>query len=224
MPTNLFTLRRCAGLDLRRPPRWPSPPSGQRPTTLRARPTPSRPTRATSRSPAWRPGSPATRPPMPPATAARARARAASRTCSTPRTSRDNTTMTINGHALAGSDDYLASVKLDERPTSDRSTPATSASAPSTTGSAGSFPEPTSSRRGAPRSSTSTAARSGSTSSSPGPNAPVFTLSFHDDIRTGMKDSSEWAPVDQPAGGRRQGRAGRQRRSRRTRPTSPPMS
>jgi hypothetical protein len=30
------------------------------------------------------------------------------------------------------------------------------------------------------------------------PDAPVFTISFHDDVRTGMKDSSEWAPIVSP--------------------------
>jgi hypothetical protein len=30
------------------------------------------------------------------------------------------------------------------------------------------------------------------------PNAPVFTISFHDESRNGMKDSTEWAPIINP--------------------------
>ena len=110
----------------------------------------------------------------------------------------NDTTVTVKGHALGGSDDYLARPQADherrrvhrcglqELPhllrRRRRLLPA----------------EPTRSRRSAPSSCTWTAARSGSTRRWPSRICPVFTLSFHADTRTGQKDSSEWGAIINP--------------------------
>ena len=52
------------------------------------------------------------------------------------------------------------------------------------------------------------------------PNRPVFTLSFHDDTRTGQKDSTEWGADHQPERGDRERGAGRHGRCPPTRRTS----
>lgn len=110
----------------------------------------------------------------------------------------DASTVKVNGHALGGADDYLASFNLT---TTDKGSIDAGYKRFRTfyDGVGGFFPLTDQFQNLSPeqlhvdRSSfwvTATLAR---------PDQPVFTLSFHDEIRTGQKDSSEWGPIVNPA-------------------------
>ena len=109
----------------------------------------------------------------------------------------DATTLTVNGHALEGTDDYLATLKIDEtnvgsfdmgykrfRTFYD--------------GVGGFFPETdrlyrlTGEQLHVDRGTFWVGATYAK------PDQPVFTFSYKDDVRTGSKDSTEWAPVVNP--------------------------
>jgi hypothetical protein len=109
----------------------------------------------------------------------------------------DATTLTVNGHALSGTDDYLATLKIDEtnvgsfdmgykrfRTFYD--------------GVGGFFPETdrlyrlTGEQLHVDRGTFWVGATYAK------PDQPVFTFSYKDDVRTGSKDSTEWAPVVNP--------------------------
>jgi len=109
----------------------------------------------------------------------------------------DSTTVKVNGHALGGADDYLASLNLT-------TTNVGSVEAGYKRfrtfydGVGGFFPLSDQFQKLSPeqlhvdRSTFWVAATLNK------PDQPVFTLSFHDEIRTGDKDSSEWGPVISP--------------------------
>ena len=109
----------------------------------------------------------------------------------------DATTLTVNGHALDGTDDYLATLKIDTtnvgsfdmgykrfRTFYD--------------GVGGFFPETDQLYRlvgeqlHVDRGSFWVGGKYGK------PDQPVFTFSYRDDVRTGSKDSTEWGPVINP--------------------------
>ncbi len=109
----------------------------------------------------------------------------------------DSTTLTFNGHALAGTDDYLATLKIDKtnvgsfemgykrfRTFYD--------------GVGGFFPETDRLYRlvGEQLHVDRGSFWVGATYAKP--DQPVFTFSYRDDVRTGSKDSTEWAAVVNP--------------------------
>jgi hypothetical protein len=109
----------------------------------------------------------------------------------------DNTTMTINGRALAGVDDYLASFKLD---TSKVGTVDIGYSRFRTfyDGVGGFFPLSDRFMRWNPEELHVDRSKFWVDLKLALPDRPVFTLSFHNEVRTGMKDSTEWGPIINP--------------------------
>ena len=109
----------------------------------------------------------------------------------------DTTTLTINGRALAGVDDYLASFKLE---TANVGTAEGGYSRFRTfyDGVGGFFPLSDSFYRFNPEQLHVDRSKAWIDLKLALPNRPVFTLSFHNEIRTGMKDSSEWGPIINP--------------------------
>ncbi len=109
----------------------------------------------------------------------------------------DATTVTVNGHAMDGTDDYLADLKLD---TTNVGTFDLGYSRFRTfyDGVGGFFPETDQIYRldGEQLHVDRSSFWAKATYSKP--DRPVFTISYHDDIRTGSKDSTEWAAVVNP--------------------------
>jgi len=109
----------------------------------------------------------------------------------------DSTTMTINGRALAGSDDYLASLNL-----TDSGVGSIEAGYKRFRtfydGVGGFFPETDKFEAWSPEDLHVDRGAFWVNLKLARPDAPVFTLSFRDEVRTGMKDSSEWGPVINP--------------------------
>ena len=108
-----------------------------------------------------------------------------------------NSTVTVNGHALSGSDDFLGDIKLNVNDVGSIDAGYKSFRT-FYDGVGGFFPLAdsfqafSSERLHVDRGSfwvNATLAK---------PDLPVFTLSFHDDSRTGQKDSTEWAAVINP--------------------------
>lgn len=109
----------------------------------------------------------------------------------------DATTITVKGRALDGTDDYLASFDVDTinvgsinlgykrfRTFYD--------------GVGGFFPETDQLERLTPEQLHVDRSSFWMSATLAKPDRPVLTLSFHDEIRTGMKDSTEWAPILNP--------------------------
>ncbi len=109
----------------------------------------------------------------------------------------DSTTLTINGRALAGVDDYLASFTLDK---SNVGTVDGGYSRFRTfyDGVGGFFPLSDSFFRLDPEELHVDRSKAWIDFKLALPDRPVFTLSFRNETRTGMKDSTEWAPVINP--------------------------
>jgi len=109
----------------------------------------------------------------------------------------DSTTLTINGRALAGSDDYLASFKIDE----DKVGSIDAGYSRFRTfydGVGGFFPLGDQFYKLDPEELHVDRSKLWIDLKLALPNKPVFTLSYHNEQRTGMKDSTEWAPVISP--------------------------
>ena len=109
----------------------------------------------------------------------------------------DDTTLTINGRALAGVDDYLASIKLDKANVGSIDA-GYSRFRTFYDGVGGFFPQSDSFYRLDPEELHVDRSKAWIDLKFARPNCPVFTLSFHNETRTGMKDSTEWAPVINP--------------------------
>jgi hypothetical protein len=109
----------------------------------------------------------------------------------------DSTTLTINGHALAGSDDYLADFKVE----TDKIGSIDAGYSRFRTfydGIGGFFPLSDAFYRWDPEELHVDRAKAWIDLKLALPNRPVFTFSYHNEARTGMKDSTEWAPVINP--------------------------
>ena len=108
-----------------------------------------------------------------------------------------NNTLSINGHAMAGTDDYLAKVSLDSN---NLGTAEVGYSNFRTfyDGIGGFFPLSDTFEKWDPESLHVDRGSFWVNLKLAMPDRPVFTLSFRDDTRTGMKDSSEWAPAINP--------------------------
>lgn len=109
----------------------------------------------------------------------------------------DSTTLTINGRALAGVDDYLASVKIEK----DKVGSVDAGYSSFRTfydGVGGFFPLSDAFYRMDPEELHVDRSKLWVDLKLAMPDRPVFTLSFHHDTRTGMKDSTEWAVVINP--------------------------
>jgi hypothetical protein len=109
----------------------------------------------------------------------------------------DATTLTVKGKALSGSDDYLASVNID---TTNVGTIDAGYKRFRTfyDGVGGFFPMSDTFQVLSPESLHVDRGSFWATATLAKPGAPVFTVSFHDDTRTGMVDSTEWGPVINP--------------------------
>jgi hypothetical protein len=109
----------------------------------------------------------------------------------------DSTTLLVNGRFLGGSDDYLASLNLTD---SSIGTVDVGYKRFRTfyDGVGGFFPLADQFQAFSPESLHVDRSTFWVDTKLARPNAPVFTLSFHDEIRTGMKDSTEWAPEVNP--------------------------
>ncbi len=110
----------------------------------------------------------------------------------------DTTSFTVNGHALAGTDDYLATFKLDKinvgsvemgykrfRTFYD--------------GVGGFFPESDQIQRLVGEQLHVDRSSFWASATYAKPDQPVFTVSYRDEIRTGSKDSTEWGPIINPS-------------------------
>lgn len=109
----------------------------------------------------------------------------------------DTTTLTINGRALAGTDDYLASFKVDK----DKVGSIDAGYSRFRTfydGVGGFFPLSDTMYKWAPETLHVDRSKLWIDLKLAMPNKPVFTISYHNEQRTGMKDSTEWAPVISP--------------------------
>src|SRR5208283_3785733 len=109
----------------------------------------------------------------------------------------DNTTVTVKGRAMAGSEDYLASFNV------------TTANVGSVDagykrfrtfydGVGGFFPLSDTFVKMSPESLHVDRSTFWVEAKLALPDRPVFTISFHDEMRTGMKDSTEWASLINP--------------------------
>ncbi len=109
----------------------------------------------------------------------------------------EDTTLTIDGHALGGVDDYLASLKLD---TSKVGSVDFGYSRFRTfyDGIGGFFPLTDQFQKMDPERLHVDRSKCWVDLKLALPDRPVFTLSFHNEIRTGMKDSTEWAAMINP--------------------------
>lgn len=109
----------------------------------------------------------------------------------------DSTTMTINGRALAGVDDYLANIKFD---TAKIGTVDVGYSRFRTfyDGIGGFFPLSDQFERWDPEMLHVDRSKFWADLKLALPDRPVFTLSYHNEVRTGMKDSTEWGPIINP--------------------------
>jgi hypothetical protein len=109
----------------------------------------------------------------------------------------DTTTLTINGHALAGSDDYLADFKVE----TDKIGSIDAGYSRFRTfydGIGGFFPMSDTFYSWDPQELHVDRAKAWIDMKLALPNRPVFTFSYHNEARTGMKDSTIWAPVINP--------------------------
>jgi hypothetical protein len=109
----------------------------------------------------------------------------------------DNNTLSINGHALAGTDDFLGKVSLDSTNLGSADT-GYSRFRTFYDGIGGFFPLSDSFERWDPESLHVDRSSYWVNLKLAMPDRPVFTISFRDDIRTGMKDSTEWAAAINP--------------------------
>jgi hypothetical protein len=109
----------------------------------------------------------------------------------------DNDTVTIDGHALGGVDDYLASFKLENDKVGSVDT-GYSRFRTFYDGIGGFFPLADQFERWSTEDLHVDRSSYWVDLKLALPDRPVFTISFHDDIRTGMKDSSEWSPIVNP--------------------------
>jgi hypothetical protein len=108
-----------------------------------------------------------------------------------------NDTLTINGHALAGTDDYLGKFSLDSNNLGSAEL-GYSSFRTFYDGIGGFFPLSDTFERWDPESLHVDRSSFWVNLKLAMPDRPVFTISFRDDIRTGMKDSSEWGPAINP--------------------------
>jgi hypothetical protein len=108
-----------------------------------------------------------------------------------------NTTVSVKGHALGGSDDYLATINLT---TNDVGSIETGYKRFRTfyDGVGGFFPLADSFQTLSPEQLHVDRGSFWFNATLAKPNLPVFTVSFHADTRTGQKDSTEWAAVVNP--------------------------
>jgi hypothetical protein len=108
-----------------------------------------------------------------------------------------DTTITVNGHALAGSDDYLAEIKVS---TNDVGSIDTGYKSFRTfyDGIGGFFPQNDSFQAFGHQSLHVDRSTFWLNATLAQPGLPVFNLSIHGDSRTGQKDSTEWAAIVNP--------------------------
>jgi hypothetical protein len=109
----------------------------------------------------------------------------------------ENNTLTIKGHALSGSDDYLGDVSLVNDKIGSIDT-GYSRFRTFYDGIGGFFPLSDAFMKWDPESLHVDRGSYWATAKLAMPDRPVFTLTFRDDTRSGMKDSSEWAPAINP--------------------------
>jgi len=109
----------------------------------------------------------------------------------------DNSTVTIDGHALGGTDDYLASFKLDNDKLGTFDT-GYSRFRTFYDGIGGFFPLADQFERWSTEDLHVDRSSFWVNLKLAMPDKPVLTISFRDDIRDGMKDSSEWSPIVNP--------------------------
>jgi hypothetical protein len=109
----------------------------------------------------------------------------------------NDTTVTVDGHALEGTDDYLARSNLSK---DDLGSVDVGYKRFRTfyDGVGGFFPRADEFNAMSPENLHVDRSSFWATTKLARPNQPVFTLSFHDEIRTGMKDSSEWGSIVNP--------------------------
>lgn len=109
----------------------------------------------------------------------------------------DATTIVVNGHALEGADDYLASVNV----TTDKVGSVEVGYKRFRTfydGVGGFFPQTDQFERLSPEQLHVDRSSFWANATLARPGKPVFTISYHNDMRTGDKDSTEWAAVISP--------------------------
>jgi len=109
----------------------------------------------------------------------------------------DNSSITVNGHALAGVEDYLGTFKLDESKVGSAEV-GYSRFRTFYDGIGGFFPLANQFNRLSPESLHVDRSKFWVDLKLAMPDLPVFTFSFRDEIRTGMKDSTEWSPIINP--------------------------
>lgn len=109
----------------------------------------------------------------------------------------DSTTLTINGRAMAGTDDYLADFKVE----TDKIGSIDAGYSRFRTfydGIGGFFPQSDTFYRWDPEELHVDRSKAWINLKLALPDRPVFTFSYRNEMRTGMKDSTEWAPVISP--------------------------
>jgi len=109
----------------------------------------------------------------------------------------NDTTISVDGHALAGSDDYLADIKLAKTDVGSIDTGYKSFRT-FYDGVGGFFPLSDSFQALGHQSLHVDRGSFWINATLAEPNLPVFNLSFHADTRTGQKDSTEWAAIINP--------------------------
>jgi hypothetical protein len=109
----------------------------------------------------------------------------------------DTTSLTFTGHAMAGTEDYLANVKIDK----DKVGGIDAGFSRFRTfydGVGGFFPQSNTFYKWSPEALHVDRTKGWIDLKLALPNKPAFTLSYHNETRTGMKDSSDWAAVVNP--------------------------